>query len=109
MDKEMRYSPSVAVLDKPVVGQVGNHRRSILAMKKPATDTEDCIKLQIREVIRLIAKKYNKSVKDARIMLLNSETYAILQDSKTGLWGESKYYILDYFDKELRGIPREER
>ncbi len=68
-----------------------------------------CIQLQISAVIKLIMQKYNKSIEQATHILYGSETYKMLNNIETRLWAESPYFVLDYLENELAGVPREER
>lgn len=70
---------------------------------------EFCIELQISAVIKLIAQKYAKSIEESTNIFYNSETYKVLIDSKTGLWAESAYYVMQSLEQELNGITREYR
>ncbi len=52
------------------------------------------------EVIKLIAKEYNLSLLDATEMFYKSDISDLLEDDKTGLYGESPLYVFSIFKEK---------
>ena len=56
----------------------------------------------ISQTIELIAKKYKLSIEEARDAFYQSDIIEMLDDDKTGLYGESPLYLLSIFDKQYK-------
>ena len=56
----------------------------------------------ISQTIELIAKKYKLSIEEARDAFYQSDIIEMLDDDKTGLYGESALYLLSIFDKQYK-------
>ena len=56
----------------------------------------------ISQTIELIAKKYKLSIEEARDDFYQSDIIEMLDDDKTGLYGESALYLLSIFDKQYK-------
>ena len=55
----------------------------------------------IRQTIELIAKEYSLSIDEARNRFYQSEVVELLDDDETGLYGESAYFLLSLYKKEV--------
>lgn len=56
--------------------------------------------LLITKVTELIAQKYKMSISHARDLLYDSELMDLIDDERTGLYGESPQYIFYLFEQE---------
>lgn len=63
--------------------------------------------IQIRDVIKILQKRYNTDFMDAAMKFYKSETYKILQQTENTLWAESAQYIADRFFEEKGELPLE--
>ena len=55
--------------------------------------------LVVEDVIELIAKKYNLSLKDATKMYYGSNTSKMMSDDNLGMYGDSPLYVFSIFEK----------
>lgn len=53
------------------------------------------------DLAELLAKNFGLSITDALDKLYNSETYAKLNDPKTGLYFQSTQYVYSFLNNEL--------
>ena len=57
--------------------------------------------IQIRDVVDVLQERLGIDFKEAVSRFYNSETYAVLQDVRNGLWAESAEFIADRYMDEL--------
>lgn len=62
--------------------------------------------IQIRDVIRLIAKRFDIGFEEAALRFYKSETYQTLRQTENCLWAECAEYIADRYYEEI-GMPEE--
>ena len=55
----------------------------------------------MRDLVVMLIDKYNVSLAEALDILYNSETYAKLQEPRTGLYFQSPVYVFDFLQREL--------
>lgn len=55
----------------------------------------------ITKVIEIISNKENISLDEARDKLYNSEIIELIEDSETGLYGESPLYVFSIYENSL--------
>ena len=53
------------------------------------------------DLIQLLVEKHECTIEKAMEILYNSETFARLQDSKTGLYYQSPGYVYSFLNNEL--------
>lgn len=56
--------------------------------------------IQIRDVIKLLQKRYGIEFKEAAIRFYKSETYKTLQHTENALWAEATEYIAEQYLEE---------
>lgn len=65
------------------------------------TDIQYMNECMMRDLVVMLIDKYNVSLAEALDILYNSETYAKLQDPRTGLYFQSPVYVFDFLQREL--------
>ena len=53
------------------------------------------------DVLEYLTDSHNMSIEDAMTLFYNSDTFARLQDAKSGLYYQSVGYVLDCLNNEL--------
>lgn len=53
------------------------------------------------DMLAILMEDRNMSMQDAMLLFYNSDTYARLQDTGSGLYYQSPGYVLDCLDNEL--------
>lgn len=56
---------------------------------------------KIGSVVELIAEQENKTFDDAYQMFVDSDVYALLQNTDTLMWSESAEYIVDEYYRRV--------
>lgn len=53
------------------------------------------------DILSILMEDRKMTMQDAMVLFYNSDTYARLQESESGLYYQSPGYVLDYLDNEL--------
>lgn len=53
------------------------------------------------DLAQILMEKWDYSMEEALATIYNSDTFALLQDKRTGLYYQSAGYVYSYLDNEL--------
>lgn len=54
------------------------------------------------ELVEILMEEWHYSMQEALSVLYNSDTFAIIQDTGTGLYYQSAGYVFTFLEKELK-------
>ena len=66
------------------------------------SDADYLIECLSKDLVLLLMKDFNMDMKVALHTLYTSETYAKLQNTKTGLYIQSTLYVYDFLKNEIK-------